>query len=211
MVIVIVSGIAIVAFALYAHLLKERAESLIRITCELSSFGGSPPTLAVLESKLGHRLRRVEGCMPSECGYEVKLSNRPLAVLRIVPATELKADFWLRDGVVEESMLDFTTQADYRSSIVVHSQMDFNDSDSFYLHPWGSSSPLDTNGLVVISSGSAEEKKKAALALNVNCLTKPGGCSTVADLLPTIWERSTNNEIKSRLPNHEGFIGTSGP
>jgi hypothetical protein len=84
--------------------------------------------------------------------------------------------------------------------------MDFNESDSFYLHPWGDSSPLDTNGLVVISAGSDEEKKRAALALNVNCLTKLGGCSTVADLLPTIWERTTNHEIKSRLPNHEGFI-----
>ena len=104
------------------------------------------------------------------------------------------------------SILDYTTRPDFRDSIVVHSQVDFNDSNSFYLHPWGDSSPLDTNGLVVVSTGSAEEKKQAALALNVNCLTKPGGCSTVADLLPTIWERTSNHEIKSRLPNHEGYI-----
>jgi hypothetical protein len=161
--IAIVSGIALVALLLYAHLLQARAESLIRITRELSDFRGSPLTLAILEGKLGHRLRPVEGCTPSGCGYELALSNSPLAVLRVVPATELKAYFWLRGGIVEESMLDYTTRPDFRDSIVVHSQMDFNNGNYFYLHPWGDSSPLDTNGLVVISSGSAEDKKKSRL------------------------------------------------
>jgi len=204
-----VGGVALVALLFYAHLLQTRAESLIRISRELSDFRGSPLTLATLESKLGRRLRPVESCTPSGCGYELELSNNPLAILRIVPATQLRAYFWLRDGVVEESLLDYTTHPDFRDSIVVHSQMDFNDGNSFYLHPWGNSAPLDTNGLVVISSGSAEDKKKAALALNVSCLTKPGGCSTVADLLPTIWERTTNQKIRSRLPNHEGYMDAS--
>jgi hypothetical protein len=88
-----VSGFALVAFLLYAHSLQERAESLIRITHELSNFKSGPVTLTVLESKFGHRLRPVERCTPSESGYEVELSNGPLANLRIVPATSLKADF----------------------------------------------------------------------------------------------------------------------
>ncbi len=102
-------------------------------------------------------------------------------------------------------MLDFTTRVHNRYSIVVHAQTDFKDADEFYLHPWGDSTPMDTNGLVAITAGAPLEKKRIALALNVSCLTKIGGCSTVADLLPTVWQLRANG-IDARIQNHEGFI-----
>ena len=183
---------------------------MIRIMSELSNFKGNPPTLADLRSKFDGRLKRMEGCTASECGYEIQLSNRVLAVLKIVPDVELNAQFSLRDGFVEVGMLNYTTTIPSGQSIVVHSQMDFNQGVMFCLHPWEDSSPLDTNGLVSVTAGASAAEKQSALALNVDCLTKFGGCPTVADLLPTIWQRSPNNTIKSRFPNHEGFIDAPG-
>jgi len=50
------------------------------------------------------------------------------------------------------------------------------------------------------------EKKKIALALILGCLTRIGGCVTVADLLPTVSQLRANGNINSRIQNHEGFV-----
>lgn len=198
--------VAMVSLYIYSRLLTKRAEALVQATYELSNLRDGPLTLAVLQSRFGGQLRPMEGCAPSQCSYEVFLSNRGLASLKIVPYTELVSQFWVRDGVIGGNMLDFTTRVHNRYSIVVHAQTDFNDADEFYLHPWGDSTPMDTNGLVAITAGAPLEKKKIALAFNLSCLIKIGGCSTVADLLPTVWQLSANGNIDARIQNHEGFI-----
>lgn len=198
--------VAIFSLYIYSQLLTKRAEALVQATYELSNRRGAPPTLAVLQSGFGGQLQQMEGCAPSQCSYEVFLSNRCLASLKIVPYTELRSQFWVRDGVINGNMLDFTTRVHDRYSIVVHAQTDFKDTDEFYVHPWGDSTPMDTNGLVAITAGAPLEKKKIALALNLSCLTKIGGCSTVADLLPTVWRLKANGNIDTRIQNHEGFI-----
>ena len=197
--------VASVSLYIYSRLLTKRAEALVQATYELSNHHSGPITLAVLQSRFGGQLRPMEGCTPSQCSYDVFISNRGLASLRIVPYTELVSYFWVRDGVISGNMLDFTTRVHNRYSIVVHAQTDFNDADEFYLHPWGDSTPMDTNGLVAITAGAPLEKKRIALALNVNCLAKIGGCFTVADMLPTVWQLRANS-INTRIQNHEGFI-----
>lgn len=185
--------VATVGLCVYSQILKERADTLIRFTHELSNHQDAPPTLAILEKRFGAQLKPLDGCTPSHwCGYRVSLSNKVLAALRIAPYTQLESEFWASDGVVETNMLNYTTIVRRRYSIVVHAQTDFTNADSFYLHPWGDSSPLDTNGLVVISSGVPAEQRNTALALNLGCLTSFVGCDTVADLLPTVWQRTTD-------------------
>jgi len=124
----------------------------------------------------------------------------------MAPYTQLDSEFWALDGVVETSMLSYTTTVHRRYSIVVHAQTDFTKFDSFYLHPWGDSSRLDTNGMVAISSGVSSEAKQTALALNVGCLTSFAGCDTVADMLPTVWQRTADGRIIPRIRNHEGTV-----
>ncbi len=85
--------VAIVSLYIYSRLLTKRAEALIQATYELSNHHGGPLTLAVLQSRFGGQLRPMEGCAPSQCSYEVFLSNRGLASLKIVPYTRVGFPF----------------------------------------------------------------------------------------------------------------------
>jgi hypothetical protein len=160
----------------------------------------------MLQQRFGPQLKQLGNCAQvSNCGYEVAMSNRLLAATHLVPYTEMKSVFDVQDGVVLGNMVDYTTTVHDRQSIVMHVAIDFcKTCDSFSLHPWNPS-PLDTNGLVEIGSASSADKKRYVLSLDVHCMTKRGGCSTVAELLPTVWE-NRNGTIMCRIPNHEGFV-----
>lgn len=198
---------AIATLLLYSHLLRRRAETLLRNSYELSNQAGNTVTVGVLQQRFGSQLKQLYGCAASqsECGYEVVVSNRLLAATHLARYAEMKSQFDLRDGVVIQNMVDYSTNVPDGSSIVTHVQIDFcKTCDSFSLHPW-EASPTTTNGLVEIGSASSIEKKHHVLSLDVRCMTKRGGCSTVAELLPTVWQYR-DGRIICRIPNHEGFV-----
>jgi hypothetical protein len=198
-------GLSIGCVALYAHFVRKRAESLV-LSAVMFSSNANPFPVAALRQQYGSRLKESEGCTASECNYEVVVSNRLLATLHLVPYTELKSNFWVRNGEVFENMLDYTTTVHHRSTITVHSAIQFGEGSFFFLHPWDDSTSVDTNGLATISSGSTDLKKQAVLALNTSCVTRMGGCTTVAELLPTIWEQTGKGTIRCRVPNREGMV-----
>ncbi len=203
----LILGVPVGSLYLYAHLLDSRAEFLVRTAYELSEQKGAPPTVATLRGHFGSRLKQLDGCSGSECGYEVFISNRVLAVLHLVPYTEIRSYFWTKDGVIQESMVDYTTTVNHRYNVVAHVQIDFCPGcNSFSLHPWDDSSPLDTNGIVEFGTALSAYKKRSVLSLNTGCLTKLGGCASVAELLPTVWQRTASGRIACRIPNHEGWI-----
>ncbi len=70
--------VAIGSLFLYARLLNERAETMLRTVYELSDHK-QIPALADIQQRFGNRLKRLNGCPPSECAYTVVLSNRVLA------------------------------------------------------------------------------------------------------------------------------------
>ena len=186
--------VSIVSLLLYSDVLRTRAEWLARISYDLSNYTETPVTLRMLRQRLGSQLKRSEGCTASECGYEVVLSNRVLSALHFAPYTEMKSYFYLRDGVVLENMVDYTTTVHQHHNVVTHVQIDFcKDCDSFSIHPWNDSS-LDTNGLVEIGSASSADKKRSVLSLDFHCMTKRGGCTNVGELLPTVWRESPNGK-----------------
>jgi len=200
--------VAVAACGLYAHLLKTRTESLINSAYELSNRPADADGLpfAVVRARYGEELRKLPNCTPDGCAYEVALTNRVFSFLHVLPYTELRSQFWVRDGMVFENMLDYQTAIDRRTNVVAHAAIQYcNDCTTFYLHPWGDSSPLDTNGFVSIGSASISAKKRMVLSLNPACMTKLDGCASVAELLPTVWER-TGNAIRCRIPNKEGMV-----
>jgi hypothetical protein len=191
---------------LYAYLLRNRAESLVRSAHELSNYKSGPLTSAVLKKQYGSSLKTLQDCTPSFCGYEVVVTNRVLALLRLVPYTELKSQFWLRNGVVYENMLDYMTTVHRRYNVVAHASIGFDEGGYFAVHPWGASAPLDSNGLAHISAVLSNSKKQTVLALDTGCLTRIGGCTTIAELLPSVWQRAPNDQIKCVVSNHEGWV-----
>ena len=204
-----VGAVIIVAGAgclfLYSYLLRKRAESLLRSAYELSNYNG-PLTSEVLRTKYGRRLSTLENCTFSSCAYEVVITNRALAFSRLLPYTELRSQFWVRNGVVYENMLDYMTTVHHRYNVVVHAAIGFGDDSYYAVHPWDASAPLDTNGLAHISRELSNAKKQRVLALDTSCLTRIGGCTTIAELLPSVWQRTANDRIKCVVPNHEGFV-----
>ena len=119
----------------------------------------------------------------------------------------MESHFWTRDGVVLTNMVDYTTTVNRRYRIVSHVQIDFcKDCQTFAIHPWGAASPLDTNGIVEIGNKASAESRRTVLSLNTGCLTKLGGCQSVADLLPTVWKQTADNKIACVIQNDRGFV-----
>lgn len=200
--------VTVAACGLYAHLLKARTESLINSAYELSNRPANADGLpfAIVRARYGQELKTLPDCTASKCGYEVVVTNRVFSFLHVLPYTELRSYFWVRDGAVIENMMDYTTVINRRSNVVAHAAIQYcKDCTTFYLHPWSDSSPLDTNGFVSIGSASTSGKKQVVLSLNSTCMTKLGGCASVAELLPTVWEK-TGNAIRCRIPNKEGMV-----
>ncbi len=190
---------------LYAHFVNDRAEIMVRTIYELSD-QKQIPTLADIRERFGKQLKQLDRCTAADCGYAVVLSNRALAALHTIPYTELKIYFWVRDGLLLETLVDYTTTVNHRYNVVTHVQIDFcKGCQTFAIHPWDESSPQDTNGLVGIGREASGLNRRTVLSLNTRCLTKLGGCDSVADLLPTVWQQTADKRIACRIKNDKGF------
>jgi hypothetical protein len=198
--------LVVIAFSLYAHLVRARADGLLRAAYELSQQRPNP-TLTDLQQRFGSHLEQVEGCPPSECAYTITVSNRALSALRLAQYAEISSRFYVRDDVVLGNMVDYTTVLDHRNSIVTHVQIDLcSECQMFAIHPWSESSALDTNGLVEIGSQTSAQSIRTVLMLNTACLTSFGGCKTVAELLPTVWRRTPGGAIACTIANDRGMV-----
>lgn len=197
--------LAIGAVFLYSRLLGARSEDLLRSAYEISQHRPNP-TVGDLREHFRSHLKQVGWCPPTECAYTVTISNKVLAVLRLAPYTEISSYFYIRDGVVREDMVNYTTVS-HGHSIVAHVQVDIcSECQGFAIHPWSESTPLDTNGLVEIGSQSSAQNIRAVLLLNTACLTSFGGCRTVADLLPSVWRRTPDGAIACTIANDRGMV-----
>lgn len=197
--------IACCSVFLYSGLLRKRAQFIVRTTYELSDEKRSH-TVGEIRRRLGSGLQ-LDECRGSECVYKITLSNRVLAALHLVPYTEMESYFWTRDAVVYRNMLDYTTTVNRRYRIVSHVQIDFcKGCQAVDIHPWDAASPLDTNGLVGIGSEATAQSRRTILSINTGCLTRFGGCQTVADLLPAVWKRTANGKITCVIQNDRGFV-----
>jgi len=203
--IVIVGAVAFSSLLLYANLLKKRAESIVRMAYELCG-QQQAPTLADIRRRFGTQLKQLDGCPHSLCAYRVMLSNRVLASLHLASYTQMESYFLVRDGTVLGDMVNYSTTVNQRYTVVAHVQIDFcRGCQMVAIHPWDQSSPLDTNGLVEIGNEASPHNRRTVLSLNTACLTRIGGCHSVADLLPTVWQQTSNGRIACKIENDRGF------
>ena len=187
----------------YLHLLTKRARFIAETAYELAQ-AKQTPTVADIRQRFGNVLP--DECVGSECSYTVTVSNRVLALLHIVPYTELQSYFWTRDGVILENMLNYTTTVNRDHRIVSHVQIDFCNCRDIAVHPWDPAWPLDANGLVQIGNSSSPQSLSTVLSLDTNCFTKYNGCHSVADLLPTVWKQTPEMKIACLLENDKGWV-----
>jgi hypothetical protein len=202
-------GVLAGSFCVYAYVMRRQAESLVRNAYELS-LSESNPTLADIQRRYGQQLH-LEECNPQfGCTYTVSVSNRALASLHIFRYAKMSASFSVLNGVVVENMVDYFVTDGTEFSVTAHVQIDFwNGDTSFSVHPWGASAPLNTNGLVMIGYASSPAEKRNVLSFDTACMARIRGCTTVAELLPTVWQQTPNQLIRCRIANVTGDVKRS--
>lgn len=201
----VLAVLSVAAMCIYSYRLRRRADDLVRSAYEFSQ-KREPPTVEEVRQRFGNALEQPSPCTANGCGYQVLLSNRVLAVPRLTPYAVLRSSFWAKDGVIESNLLEFWSGLGHDRSVLFYVQVKYcQRCDSFSIVPWNDTRPPVT-GSVEIGSHSTTGMKHIALALNTGCLTRLGGCATIADVSPSIWQRTSSGIIRCRIPNHEGDV-----
>jgi hypothetical protein len=192
------------ASGIYLYRVKRIADSALRVAYELT-LNGRPPTIQELRQRFGSALRQNEPCASDGCDYDLFVTNRVLAGIGLIPYTTLRSNFWVKNGVVDTSGLEFWSRDGAFYYIEVH----FCDHcDSFEIIPWSDSSPLGTTGSVEIGYAASTDNKRRAIALDTRCLARFRGCN-LAELVPELWRQTSATTISCRIPNHEGTVDTT--
>jgi hypothetical protein len=176
----------------YGHYLRGEVQSMLDDVRVFISAPNHDAAFAALRRKYGNRLKTSTACSADQCSYELTISNHLLSTLLRNPRTELNARFDLRGKSVVLVMVDYRSAQSKQVSPVIHVQADVCDRcDWFYVDPWSQSSTYERwNGSVEMGVATTLELREAALALNPDCFTRLGGCTDIAQLLPSVWEIS---------------------
>jgi hypothetical protein len=198
---ILLALLAACAIGIYLYRVKRDADSVVRIAYELV-LNGRPPTIQDLRQRFGSALRQPDPCAPEGCGYDLFVSNRVLAAIRLIPYAEIRSSFWVKNGVVDSSSLEFRAGGAFYYVIIHYC----DHCDSFEINPWKDSSPLGTTGSVEIGYAASADNKRKAIALDTGCFMRLPGCSNLAELVPEIWRQTSARTISCRIPNHEGIV-----
>jgi len=201
---IVVTLLAVCASGIYLYRVKRNADSVVRIAYGLT-LNGYPPTIQELRQRFGSALRQNDPCAPDGCDYDLFVSNRVLAAIGLIPYATLRSSFWVKNGVVDASGLEFWSRGGAFYYTIVHY---CEHCDSFEINPWRASSPLGT-GSVEIGYAASTANKSKAIALDTGCLTRLRGCSNIAELVPNLWRQTSATTISCRIPNHEGTVDTT--
>jgi len=203
----IIAGLAFLLLSVCAFLCASAYatyHTAIERLAEFKEFGVSKNPTArfeALQRKYGSKLRALEGCTQHFCQYEIDLSNHRVAALRIVPYTEMNIWFTFYEGSLHLAMLEYRTALSGPNSPVVHVQQGMCSPGCgvrFDVNPHGTTQQM-WNGIVEFDTRANPEERDAALALNLTCFFRLGGCKDLVDLLPAMWAHTRSEKISSRL------------
>jgi hypothetical protein len=85
--------------------LRRNANRVIRSSSELFQ-QKQKASLDSVGERFG-RLKQTSPCKDAGCGFEVVLSNRLLARFHLAQFATLKSTFWVRNGTVDENVVEF--------------------------------------------------------------------------------------------------------
>jgi len=106
----------------------------------------------------------------------------------------------LTSNYERDTILEDRTALKERNSPVIHVQQGMCSHGCgvrFDVNPDGTTREM-WNGIVEFDARANSEQRDAALALNLGCFARLGGCKDIIDLLPTIWAHTGSEQISSR-------------
>jgi hypothetical protein len=154
---------------------RRSADRIIRSSYELFQ-QEQRPSLDDVRRRFGDELRQTSSCKDFGCGFEVVVSNHLLAQLHLARFTTLKSTFWVRDGLVDENVVEFWTVREGRGMMLAYT-------DAKYCK---ACNDFSSGNSVSIDLGSQAFRKRGAFGFNTNCLLSVRGCATPAELLPAV-------------------------
>lgn len=201
---IVLTLLAVCASGIYLYRVKRNADSVVRIAYELT-LNSRPPTIQELRQRFGTALRQNDPCAPDGCDSDLFVSNRVLAAIRLIPHAEIRSSFWVKNGVVDASRLEFWTVTDRGRTFYYNIVNYCHRCNSFAISPSTDSSPLDTAGAAWIGYAASADNKRKAIALDTGCLARLRGCN-LAELVPELWRQTSDTTMSCLIPNHEGTV-----
>lgn len=184
-----------------AYRTRRHAMVLLNEFRELGTSTNPTASFNRLKQKYTIQIHQLEPCTAEACEYEMTFSNKALSRLRVFPYTEINLIFREYAGELRSEMLDYRAALTGAESPTVHIEQGSIAKGCgmrFDVSPHGTSGQL-WSGLVSYDQRATAQQRNAALALNVNCLVRLGGCKDIADLLPTMWSHTSPSAVSSRL------------
>jgi hypothetical protein len=185
----------------YSLDLEHRANRLVRASYEFSE-RGKPPSLEEVRNVFGSDLQQLGPCSNDGCGYEANVSNGLLHAFHLVPYTNLRTQFWEEKGVMQSNSVEFYTMPLGMADVLVKY---CRACDPPKMYPYENTSTPFT-GYVEMDLSAPEIARKKAFGMNTACLIRWGGCDSVAQLLPTVWQKAGQNTVRCIIPNREGVF-----
>jgi hypothetical protein len=185
----------------YSLHLEYRANRLVRVCYEFSE-RGKPPSLEEIRNVFGSDLQQLGPCSSDGCGYEANVSNGLLHAFHLAPYTNLRTQFWEEKGVMQSNSVEFYTMPLGMADVLVKY---CRACDPPKMYPY-ENTPTPFTGYVEMDLSAPEIARKKAFGMNTACLTRWGGCDSVAQLLPTVWQKAGNNTVRCIIPNREGVF-----
>jgi hypothetical protein len=190
----------IMGSAIYA---RHQAETLIEKLRNLDTATDPNPVSRSLIRMYSHRLVS-ENCERDFCQYQFLFANGVISYLHIAPRAEIRMYVSVYAGALSDIDVEYTSAVFRADSPIVTVQEDFcgNRTDisceHFAINPHGRDIEQTWNGIVEFGQKATRDQKRAAWALNLDCLTAFRGCKNISQLLPTIWKLTGPGRVSSR-------------
>lgn len=201
-------GSVMVAIHLAGNQSVQRAEAVL-------DFLAKEPVASLRQADFERQMNSLhlaieKECSAEECILQSRITNWPLAMLRLAPETELYIRVVFQSGKGASSHIRYSTFDQLGPVNVVD---DFNDArlKQFFFHPlltesdlryrvtfnrWSQGKIVNAarQSLVHLSPKSTSEERRRAYELNLHCLVQVGGCSSSVEMAPSIWNEEPQRE-----------------
>jgi len=158
------------------HETRRNADQIVRSSYELFR-QGHRPTLDDVRQRFGRELKQTSPCKDFGCSFEVTVSNRLLTRLHLARYTVLKSSFWVRNGLLDENVVEFWTVREGGWMILAYT-------DAKYCN---GCNPFSIGGnSVSVDSDSQASEQRAAFGFNTYCFSSLRACASAAELLPAV-------------------------
>ncbi len=146
-----------------------------------------------------------QNCDRDFCQYQFLFTNGVISKLHIAPRAEFRMYISIYAGSLSDINVEYMSAVFKADSPIVTVQEDFCGNrtdiscDHFAIHPHGRDVGQTWNGDVEFGQKATREQKRAAWALNLDCVAAFRGCKDISQLLPTIWKLTGPGTVSSRM------------